>query len=84
MADPNPQPPTGRDPGAPPPSPRPATLWQVIEAVFWSFLGVRKGKAMQRDAVTIRPHQLILVGVVIAAILVATLLILVRVITRSV
>ena len=84
MPDPNPQPPTGRDAPATPPSPRPATLWQVIEAVFWSFFGVRKGKAMQRDAVTIRPHQVILVGIVIAATLVVTLLVLVRVITRSV
>jgi len=83
MPDPNPSPPPDRNAGSAP-SPPPATLWQVIGAVFWSFFGVRKGKAMQRDAVTIRPHQVIIVGVLIAAVLVATLLMLVRVITRSV
>ena len=75
-----------RTPGAPPEPPKappPATFPQVVSAVFWSFFGVRKGKAMQRDAVTIRPHQVILVGIVIAAILVLALILLVRTITRG-
>ena len=75
-----------RTPGAPPDAPKappPATFTQVVSAVFWSFFGVRKGKAMQRDAVTIRPHQVILVGIVIAAMLVAALIVLVRTITRG-
>jgi len=59
-----------------------ATLPQVAGAVFWSFFGVRKGKAMQRDAVTIKPLQVIVVGVVFAALLVLALLVLVRVILR--
>jgi hypothetical protein len=77
-------------PGTPPPdpdpahtSPRQATLWQVVTAVFWSFFGVRKGDAMRRDTVTIKPHQVIIVGILIAAGLVVTLLILVRLITSS-
>jgi hypothetical protein len=52
----------------------------VIGAVFWSFFGVRKGKAMQRDAVTIRPHQVVIVGVLAGAAFVLTLLLLVRLI----
>jgi hypothetical protein len=52
--------------------------------VLWSFFGVRKGKAMQRDVVTIKPHQVIIVGVLIAAGVVAGLLILVRLITRGI
>lgn len=76
-----------RTPGAPPEPPKapppPATFRQVVGAVFWSFFGVRKGKAMQRDAVTIRPHQVILVGIVIAAMLVLALILLVRTITRG-
>jgi len=55
----------------------------VIGAVFWSFFGVRKGKAMERDALTIRPHQVIIVGLAIAAALVVALLVLVRIITRN-
>ncbi|MGE5169508.1 MAG: DUF2970 domain-containing protein [Rudaea sp.] len=77
----------GRTPGSSPEatdaSPPPATFRQVLGAVFWSFFGVRKGKAMQRDAVTIRPHQVILVGIAIAALLVFGLILLVRTITRG-
>jgi hypothetical protein len=79
-------PPLEPDDTAPPATapPKPASLLQVVEAVFWSFFGVRKGKAMQRDAVTIRPYQVIIVGILIAAALVATLLVVVRLITRSI
>jgi hypothetical protein len=67
----------------PAPATRPATLLEVVRAVFWSFFGVRRGDAMRRDAVSIRPHQVIIVGVLIAAGLVAALIILVRIITRN-
>ena len=80
-------------PASPPPvDPRPsdpdrparaATLREILGAVLWSFFGVRKGEAMRRDTVTIKPHQVIIVGILCAAVLVATLLILVRVITRG-
>ena len=60
-----------------------ASILEVVSAVFWSFFGVRKGKAMRRDAVAIRPHQVIIVGIVLAAGFVATLLIVVRVILRA-
>ena len=74
-----------------PPSPTPdestpkdrATLLEVAGAVFWSFFGVRKGNAMRRDGVAIRPHQVIIVGIVLAAIFVVTLLVLVRVIVSA-
>ncbi|MEO8537626.1 MAG: DUF2970 domain-containing protein [Betaproteobacteria bacterium] len=58
--------------------PRAATLREVIGAVAWSFFGVRKGDAMQRDAVSIRAHQVIIVGAVGAAMLVLSLVALVR------
>jgi len=51
--------------------------------VFASFLGIRKGRAMQKDAVTIRPHQVILVGLVLLAIFVVTLIFFVRFVIRS-
>ena len=69
------------DPAATPA--RRATLREVAGAVFWSFFGIRKGDAMRRDAVTIKPHQVIVVGILLAAVLVAALLILVRMITRG-
>lgn len=70
-------------PGPESPPPPQATLRQVVGAVFWSFFGVRKGKAMRQDAVTIRPYQVIIVGVVLAALFVFSLLLLVRVILRT-
>lgn len=65
------------------PAPRNASLLEVVPAVFSSFLGIRKGKAMHRDAVSIRPHQVIIVGVVLAAVFVVSLLLLVRTIIRA-
>jgi hypothetical protein len=76
-------PPSDPDPPDAAPPPRPATLREILVAVFWSFFGVRKGDAMRRDTVTIKPHQIIIVGILCAAALVATLIILVRVITRA-
>ena len=66
-----------------PPKPRDATLPEVVGAVFSSFLGIRKGKAMQKDAVSIKPHQVVLVGIALAAVFVVSLLLLVRVIIRA-
>ena len=73
-------PPPGEPPPRLPAEPKPATLPQVVGAVFWSFFGVRRGKHMQRDAVTVKPLQVIVVGVLLAAVLVFALLALVRVI----
>ena len=65
------------------PAPRAATLREIVGAVFWSFFGVRKGSAMRRDTVTIKPHQVIIVGILCAAMLVGVLIVLVRLITRG-
>jgi hypothetical protein len=80
---PTPPPRTPAPPGDVAPPPRQATLLELLGAVFWSFFGVRKSEAMRRDTVTIKPHQVIIVGVLCAAVLVAALLILVRLITRG-
>jgi len=58
-------------------------MLEVVPAVLGSFLGIRKGKAMRKDSVTIRPHQIVVVGVVLAALFVVSLLLLVRVIIRA-
>ena len=77
---------TDPTPATPPPDSepptRPATLGQVIGAVFWSFFGVRKGEHMERDEVTIKPLQVIIVGVALAAVFVFALLALVQVVLR--
>jgi hypothetical protein len=71
-----------RPPSIPVPTGRPATLAEVVKAVFWSFFGVRRGDAMRQDAVTIRPHQVILVGIALAALFVLSLLLLVQIVLR--
>ena len=76
------------DPGPgtdPPPHrpPRDATLLEVAGAVIAGFLGIRKGKAAQRDAISIRPYQVVVVAIVLVAIFVVSLLFLVRMIVRA-
>jgi hypothetical protein len=62
-------------------NPRKAGPFQVAQAVFWSFLGIRKRSAHERDAVTITPVQAIVAGLIGAVIFVLSLLLLVRFIT---
>jgi hypothetical protein len=83
MTDPDPHlTPTDGDRSQAPPR-KQATLGQVLSAVLWSFFGVRKGDAMRRDTVSIKPHQVIIVGILLAAVLIVILLIVVRLITRN-
>ena len=64
-----------------PESPRKATPLQVAKAVLSAFVGIRKRAANEHDAVTITPLQVIVAGVIGAAILVLSLIMLVRHIT---
>ena len=66
-----------------PPPPRNATWREVVATVFSSFLGIRKGAAMRKDAVTLRPHQVVVVGIVLAAVFVLTLVFVVRLVIRA-
>lgn len=61
--------------------PRKATPLQVAKAVLSAFVGIRKRAAHERDAVTLSPVQVIVAGVIAAALLVLTLVMLVRFIT---
>jgi hypothetical protein len=80
MQGPSPEPPpTAAGPAT---APRDASILEVAGAVFSSFLGIRKGRAMHKDAVTIRPHQVIVVGVALAAIFVVMLILFVRFVIR--
>jgi len=62
-------------------APKKAGPLQVAKAVFWSFLGIRKRSAHERDAVTITPVQAIVAGLIGAAIFVLSLVFLVSHIT---
>ena len=62
-------------------SPRKATPLQVAKAVLSAFIGIRKRAAHEHDAVTITPLQVIIAGVIGAAIFVLSLIMLVRYVT---
>ena len=62
--------------------PRRASPLDVAKAVFWSFLGIRKRSAHEKDAVTITPVQAIVAGIIGAVIFVLSLVVLVQFITR--
>jgi hypothetical protein len=63
------------------PAARKAGPWQVAKAVFWSFFGIRKGHDHDRDATSITPFQVIVAGLIGAALFVLCLVMLVRFIT---
>ena len=62
-------------------SPRKATPLQVVKAVLSAFIGIRKGAAHERDIATLTPAQVIVTGIIAAAIVVVSLVLLVRFIT---
>ena len=73
-----------------PPSPqqqpgtkRAAGFIQVIGAVFWSFFGVRRKAAGERDMVTIKPLHVVVAGLLGAAIFIFVLIALVTIVTRK-
>ncbi|HWQ38278.1 MAG TPA: DUF2970 domain-containing protein [Burkholderiales bacterium] len=59
---------------------RPSPL-RAFKAVLWAFLGIRKGAASERDLATLRPWQVVLAGVIGAALFVTAIVTLVRIIT---
>ena len=62
-------------------TPRKATPLQVVKAVLSAFIGIRKRAAHEHDAVTITPVQVIVTGLIAAAVFVVSLVLLVRWIT---
>ena len=71
-----------RAPEALAPARRKAGALQVAGAVFWSFLGVRKSRDHDADAVSLTPLQVIVAGIIGAALFVASLILIVRWVTR--
>jgi hypothetical protein len=59
-------------------APRKAGPLEVAKAVFWSFLGIRRRAAHEADAVRLTPKQVIVAGLVGAALFVGTLVLVVK------
>lgn len=55
-----------------------SSLGQVIKAVAWSFLGVRKRRDLEADAAQLNPLHLIIAGVIGAAIFIGVLILVVH------
>ncbi len=66
-----------------PEAPRKAGPFTVAKAVFWSFLGIRKGRDHDTDMVRITPVQAIIAGLIGAALFVGTLVVVVRLVLSS-
>jgi len=64
------------------PARRKAGPLQVAQAVLWSFFGVRKSRDHDADAATLTPLQVIVAGIIGAALFVAGLILIVRWVTR--
>lgn len=56
---------------------------QVIRAVLWSFIGIRKGSGYADDVAKIKPVQAIVAGLIVAALFVASLVVLVKFLTSK-
>ena len=62
---------------------RPASPWQTMRAVAWSFFGVRRSKDHAHDVQTLNPVYVVIGGVVGAALFVGALVLLVNWIVGS-
>ena len=62
-------------------APRRVSFAEVARAVFWSFFGVRKKKDYDSDSASISPVQVIVAGIVGAALFVLTLVMIVKLVT---
>ena len=60
------------------PTRRKASLRQTAGAVFWSFFGVRKRADHEADIARLNPVHVIVMGILGAAIFIATLLVIVN------
>ena len=56
---------------------------QIASAVFWGFFGVRKRRDLEEDVTTIKPHHIVIAGVIGAALFVLLLIIIVRAIVAN-
>ena len=68
-----PRPAESRNPAA-----RKGSFLQTIQAVAWSFFGVRRSADYAQDVAKLNPVHLIIAGILGAAVFVATLVLLVR------
>ena len=57
---------------------RRGSFWQTMQAVAWSFFGVRRSAEYERDVSRLNPVHIVIAGVIGAALFVAALVLLVN------
>jgi hypothetical protein len=57
---------------------RPASVWQTVRAVAWSFLGIRRAAGYEQDVQRLNPVYVVVAGIVGAGLFIALLVLLVR------
>jgi cytochrome c oxidase assembly protein subunit 11 len=62
---------------------RKGSLLQAFRAVAWSFFGIRKGSEYEKDVNQLKPGQVIVAGLVAAALFVVAIVVLVRWVVAS-
>ena len=55
-----------------------ASFWRTVQAVLWSFFGVRKGRDHDVDMESLNPVHVILVGIGMAIVFVLVLIMIVQ------
>lgn len=58
-----------------------ATVMQVMKAVFFSFIGIRKQADLEKDAARITLMQAVIGGIIGCLIFIASLILLVHIVT---
>jgi hypothetical protein len=62
---------------------RKASFAATMKAVFWSFFGVRKRSDYDKDAASLNPLHVIIAGLIGAAIFVAVLIVIVKLVVAQ-
>ena len=57
---------------------RKASIGRTLQAVGWSFFGVRKARDLERDTSELNPLHIIIAAIAVAAIFVVALVLLVK------
>jgi hypothetical protein len=60
------------------PRQRSGSLWQTVQAVAWSFFGVRRSADLERDVQKLNPVHVVIAGVLGALVFILALVVLVR------
>lgn len=58
------------------------TGWRAAKTIFWGFLGIRRKSDYQSDVTHLKPMQVIVAGLIGAALLVGAIVFLVYLVTR--